>query len=127
MQVQNSEFTLYFFRGLVEGLVRPRDEQNFNHYVQIGGYLRTERGLRKFVKEDMESDIFVDFAAAKGRSPSWLKFAVLTAASALVGGIATAWWYRKTLAKLRETGEIVKNPHFGMPAERSEDNEQDGA
>jgi hypothetical protein len=51
--------------------------------------------------------------SGKGNS-GWLRFALLTAASAVAGGIATAWFYRKTLAKLRETGESAKNPHFGI-------------
>jgi hypothetical protein len=56
--------------------------------------------------------------AEKPRSSNWLKIAILTAGSALAGGIAAAWWYRKTLEKLRETGETQKNPHFGISGER---------
>jgi hypothetical protein len=56
-------------------------------------------------------------------SSAWLKLALLTAASALAGGVATAWFYRKTLAKLRETGENSKNSHFGI----SPDPKADGA
>jgi hypothetical protein len=47
-------------------------------------------------------------------SRGWLRFAVLTAASAVAGGIATAWFYRKTLERLRETGENPQNPHFSI-------------
>jgi hypothetical protein len=42
-----------------------------------------------------------------------LKVGVIAAGSALAGGLAAAWWHRKTLRKLRETGETGKNPQFG--------------
>jgi len=47
----------------------------------------------------------------------WVKIGVVAAASAFAGGLAAAWWYRKTLTKLRQTGENGTNPHFGIPAE----------
>ena len=37
-----------------------------------------------------------------GESPSrWWKIALVSAGSALAGGVAAAWWYRKTLTKLQ--------------------------
>jgi hypothetical protein len=39
----------------------------------------------------------------------------VAAASALAGGLVAAWWYRKTLSRLREADENVHNPHFGIP------------
>ena len=55
----------------------------------------------------------------KGIRPTsnWGKVGVVAAASALIGGLAAAWWYRKTLKKLRQSEEIYQNPEFGMPAE----------
>jgi predicted phage tail protein len=47
----------------------------------------------------------------------WIKVTAATTVSMVLGGLAVAWWYRKTLTKLRETGENTKNPHFGMPEE----------
>ena len=47
------------------------------------------------------------------RAPGWLKVGIVAAASALAGGLAAAWWYRKTLKTLRQTEEIAINPHFG--------------
>jgi hypothetical protein len=38
----------------------------------------------------------------------------VAAASALAGGVAAAWWYRKTLNKLHESGENTENPQFGI-------------
>lgn len=53
--------------------------------------------------------------SASSLSSAWLKLGAVAAASALVGGVAAAWWYRKTLAKLRQDDEIAQNPHFGIP------------
>jgi membrane associated rhomboid family serine protease len=48
------------------------------------------------------------------RAPNWLKVAAVAAVSAFAGGLAAAWWHRKTLAKLRESEENPKNPDFGI-------------
>jgi hypothetical protein len=37
-----------------------------------------------------------------GRTAGWLRVGFLAAASALAGGVAAAWYYRKTLARLRQ-------------------------
>lgn len=47
----------------------------------------------------------------------WLKLGALAAVSALAGGLAAAWWYRKTLTKLRQVEENSQNPHFGIPGD----------
>ena len=41
----------------------------------------------------------------------------MAAASALAGGMVAAWWYRKTLARLREAEEDGHDPHFGIPGD----------
>ena len=74
----------------------------------------------------MESKVSAIAEPPNGTSPTWLKLAILTAASALAGGLATAWWYRKTLTKLRETGENPQNPDFGMHQKHSGFEDQDG-
>jgi hypothetical protein len=38
----------------------------------------------------------------KSQPPGWLKVGAIAAASALAGGLAAAWFYRKTLTKLQE-------------------------
>jgi hypothetical protein len=48
-----------------------------------------------------------------------LKLGAVAAASALVGGIAAAWWYRKTILKLHETGENGNNSHFGIASDQT--------
>lgn len=36
------------------------------------------------------------------QAPGWLKVGVVAVTSALAGGLAAAWFYRKTLARLRQ-------------------------
>jgi hypothetical protein len=43
-----------------------------------------------------------EYADRGSLSPSLLKVGLLAAASALAGGLAAAWYYRKTLARLRQ-------------------------
>jgi len=52
-----------------------------------------------------------------GEQAGWLKVGAVAAGSALVGGLLAAWWYRKTLSKLRQAEEDAKNPHFGIPVD----------
>jgi hypothetical protein len=70
------------------------------------------------VTNDPESKVYAEKGPPRESSSGWLKFALLTAATALAGGMATAWFYRKTLAKLRETGENAENSHFGISADK---------
>ena len=37
----------------------------------------------------------------------WLRVGAIAAASAVVGGLAAAWFYRKTLSRLREAGDEI--------------------
>jgi len=46
--------------------------------------------------------------------PDWVKWGILAVASAVAGGVATAWWYRKTLRRLHEQRVETGNPNFGM-------------
>ncbi|MGA7343338.1 MAG: hypothetical protein WBE72_16160 [Terracidiphilus sp.] len=86
----------------------------------IRGFLSFHCGNEAFpeaVKDmtnNLESEISQSSDATKAQSLGWLKIGVLTAISALAGGVAAAWWYRKTLTKLRETGEISQNSQFGI-------------
>lgn len=45
-------------------------------------------------------------------SKNWLKVGAIAAASAVVGGLAAAWFYRKTLSRLREAEERVPDSEF---------------
>jgi hypothetical protein len=63
-------------------------------------------------KSSLESSTSSPSQPRRPERPGWLKLGVVTAASALAGGVAAAWWYRKTLEKLRQSPEIDENPDF---------------
>lgn len=49
--------------------------------------------------------------------PNWVKVTTVAAASALAGGLAAAWYYRKTLNDLRAAEETAGVPDFGISEE----------
>jgi len=61
----------------------------------------------------LESSTSAEIEPNKERASGWLKLGAIAAASVLVGGLATAWWYRKTLTKLNEAGTIASSPDCG--------------
>jgi hypothetical protein len=73
------------------------------------------------VKDDLESYTSSTQAAAPAQPSAWLKLGVVAAASALAGGVAAAWWYRKTLTKLRQAEENSHNLDFRTPPDDSTD------
>ncbi len=47
-------------------------------------------------------------ASIPGSAPvGWLKVGAIAAASAVVGGLAAAWFFRKTLSQLREAEDQI--------------------
>jgi hypothetical protein len=71
--------------------------------------------------DDLESIVSRTKDAVPAQSSKWVKLGVLAAASALAGGVAAAWWYRKTLIKLRQVEEASHNTGFRIPEEESAD------
>lgn len=71
--------------------------------------------------KDLESADSADPAAAAAEQPQWMKFGLIAMASAVLGGMATAWWYRKTLIRLRQAEEAPANPHFGISGDDPSD------
>jgi hypothetical protein len=59
--------------------------------------------------------------ASEPAPPSWVKLGVVAAASVLAGGLAAAWWYRKTLTRLRQAEEKPINPDFGISEDEPAD------
>jgi hypothetical protein len=45
-------------------------------------------------------------------SKDWLRVGAIAAASALLGGLAAAWFYRKTLSRLQEAEEHLPDSEF---------------
>jgi hypothetical protein len=59
--------------------------------------------------------------AIRQRGSGWLRLSALAAASALAGGLAAAWYYRKTLNALHQADSIEPPPEFGNGGEHVEE------
>ena len=46
--------------------------------------------------------------------PNWVKVSALAAGSALLGGLAAAWFYRKTITTLHEAAAEPPDSNFGI-------------
>ncbi|MDR3739485.1 MAG: hypothetical protein P4L40_10740 [Terracidiphilus sp.] len=57
---------------------------------------------------NLKSASSIDGDPLEPQAPGWLKMGAVAAASGILGGLAAAWFYRKTLAQLREEA-----PHGG--------------
>jgi hypothetical protein len=44
--------------------------------------------------------------------PSWVKVSAVAAGSVLFGGLAAAWFYRKTLSRLQEAAAETSDSNF---------------
>ena len=53
--------------------------------------------------------------------PQRIRIGLMAVATVVLGGIGAAWWYRKTLIRLRQAGETGQNPHFGISNSDSPD------
>ena len=68
-----------------------------------------------YLRRSMSTDLESLASEQQGNAPkshgvvfvpkSWLKVGAVAAASAVLGGLAAAWFYRKTLSQLREAEE----------------------
>jgi hypothetical protein len=59
---------------------------------------------------DLESEVSPAATGTNGRPSGWLRVGMVAAASALAGGLAAAWYYRKTLARMRQAEENTPDP-----------------
>jgi hypothetical protein len=84
-----------------------------NHALcgKISIVLQRERSFQNMTrskKSNTSSRIRTRDSRTKGR----FNVGVIAAASLPVGGLAAAWWYRKTLKTLRQTEETGQNTHL---------------
>jgi hypothetical protein len=84
--------------------------------------------LGKAKKQMSENKASHEESAASMRSEvpgsgirAWLKVGTIAAASALAGGLAAAWYYRKTLNSFREAESHGRHPETGIPDTETED------
>ena len=105
MQIQKSKFVWNsFFCDLPAG-VRVQSP-------------RETRGGMKAVKEESTALISEPSAGSTPdhkHLPGWFKVTAIAAASALAGGLAAAWFYRKTVSRLQNAVETPQNSNFGIP------------
>jgi hypothetical protein len=74
----------------------------------------------KSMTRPMESSVY-PYSQPPVRRSGWLHVAMVAAASALAGGLAAAWWYRKTLSKLHQADENVPNTDSWISSGHSAD------
>ena len=60
-----------------------------------------------------------DADARNSAQSEWLKVGAIAAASAVLGGLAAAWFYRKTLSRLREAEHEIPVSEFGATGDDS--------
>jgi hypothetical protein len=56
----------------------------------------------------------------KRRFSTWIKVGAVAAASALAGGLAAAWFYRKTVNRFRQAESESENSDFGRKEPETE-------
>jgi hypothetical protein len=61
----------------------------------------------------LQSDNSIPSPESRTPFPGWIKVGAIAAASALAGGLAAAWFYRKTLKTFREAEPHKENSEFG--------------
>lgn len=64
--------------------------------------------------KSIESDDYSSSEEVPAKPSGWLRVGIVAMASAVLGGMAAAWWYRKTLIRFRQEEEAALNPHFGI-------------
>jgi hypothetical protein len=69
----------------------------------------------------LESEPSSDSGEGRAHLPGWIKVGSIAAASALAGGLAAAWFYRKTLSRLQNAEQIPPDSNFGMPEKGTAD------
>ena len=62
--------------------------------------------------KSMDSATSATIQPQKAGLSGWLKLGIVAGASALAAGVATAWWYRKTLNKLHQAENQAADPAF---------------
>lgn len=66
---------------------------------------------------DLESLDFGEEPDKPAAAPRWLKVGMVAAASGILGGLAAAWFYRKTLAKLQGADGHTADEHTSTDSE----------
>ena len=73
-----------------------------------------ENGKRSMESSHSKSITSSELEKGNKHLPTWLKVGAVAAASAVVGGLAAAWFYRGTLKRLRNPELHAENSNFGI-------------
>jgi len=103
------------FPGTIRPIPRPKSEWAARHTCC--------RVMRMNHENDhLDSEAYAEKPATEaGKVPGWIKVGAIAGASALVGGLAAAWFYRKTLSRLRQAGQVPHDSNSGRNEERTDD------
>ena len=66
-------------------------------------------------RNQAESEAFSPTPTARPGLPAWIRIGAIAAASALAGGLAAAWFYRKTLNTLRDAESQAVDSESNIP------------
>jgi hypothetical protein len=69
------------------------------------------------VSSETKKEVYGKNESRKAQGSGILKVGLISAASAVVGGLAAAWWYRKTLHKLQNPIVSTAIPKSGYSGE----------
>jgi hypothetical protein len=67
------------------------------------------------------SDLSNHLKETRTQFPAWMKVSAVAAASALAGGLAAAWFYRKTVTHLRNAESELENSNFRIHTRGTDD------
>jgi len=81
--------------------------------IQVARMDKTTKQLESYTSADMMKGAAI--------TPAWVKLGAVAVASAIAGGVAAAWWYRKTLTRLHQAAEDAQNTEFSMADQRPVD------
>jgi hypothetical protein len=104
MQIQNSRF----YRNAVLGSLLRFTALQRGEFVETSTRDGARRGMP--MESNLESESSPETSHREHRQGSWLKVAALAGASALAGGLAAAWFYRKTLTRLQDANSETHGP-----------------
>src|SRR5579859_6896529 len=88
--------------------------------MRCGDELITETEAGEgILANDTNKDGYAETARQKSPASTALKLGLVSAASAIVGGLAAAWWYRRTLSKFQNP--IAIEDQSGVPYRKAEE------
>jgi hypothetical protein len=70
---------------------------------------------------DIESSRYGNNGKGARKLPVWIKVTTMTVASVLAGGLAAAWIYRKSIARLQNSVETEEYSNSSIPDREADD------